>query len=235
MAIPNIRTPIVRCIQAAYYTERMLLKFPQRPALIDASGILAAARKQLASSTHEAADAELLTLYARADVAYIDYVADEGVKGAKRKAQSADAMGSDAVSAAVFPNGITPIIRPAGQNQCDEMRKLEGRIEAAAPIWSDAAAVKGEMESLRKDYESALGARKDAKLGAAAKRAVRDMAKEDLLDVFAKVAGIVKIEFPRNAAMQELFFMPLDDRGGRVDEAEGEDDTVPGAGPQATP
>lgn len=41
------------------------------------------------------------------------------------------------------------------------------------------------------------------------RRARRDAAKAQFLDVYAQVAAGVKAEFPRNRQMQELFFAPL--------------------------
>lgn len=229
MAIPSKGTPIPRCIQAACYTERMLQKFPQRPALIAAAQTLSASRIYLKQCWQDVAEADMLSIYARADLVYTDHIADGGVKEAQRQAKSADGPENDRICQAVFKDGITPIVRPVGQAQCDEMRKLEGRLEAAAPLWSDAAKVKGDIEKYRSDYELMLSQRRDAKLLAFNKRAVRDMAKEDLLDVFAKVQGIVKTEFPRNKAMQDMFFMELSDAGAG-DEDEGDEDAPAAAG-----
>lgn len=228
--LPNPKTPIPRCIQAACYTERMLSKFPQRPALTAAAQLLATARTKLGGATADHAEAELQCVFVRADVAHIDFVADGKVQEAKRRAQSADGIEDDRICQMVFKDGITPIVRPVGETQCDEMRKLEGNLDAAAAIWPDAPAVKGDIEAARKSYEDVLKQRKEAKLLAAHKRAVRDMAKDDLLEMFAKVHGIVKTEFPRNKSMQDMFFMDLSSGGSREGDDEEEE-----AGTSPTP
>jgi len=67
-----------------------------------------------------------------------------------------------------------------------------------------------QIVALRERYEAALTARTEGVGKAADARAARDAVKEDFLDVFAVVAARIKAEFPRDRAMQNLFFDTLD-------------------------
>jgi membrane protein involved in colicin uptake len=82
------------------------------------------------------------------------------------------------------------------------------------------------MEKLRAHYETALKQRKEAGQNASNKKAARDTAKEDYLDVYAQVAARVKAEFPRDRAMQDLFFDTVSDAGSPIEESGTDEDDI---------
>lgn len=125
---------------------------------------------------------------------------------ATRQAEGADDKKGGKIAMTIFPDGVTPIIRPVGDTQVAAMRAVEGRLEAAVAIWPAALAEKAKLTTERIAYETALAERKTAMQTTADLRAKRDAAKEDFLDVFATTAGRVKAEFPRDRPMQDLFF-----------------------------
>ncbi len=59
---------------------------------------------------------------------------------------------------------------------------------------------------VRTRYETALRNRTTALNFASSKRALRDAAKEDFLDTYARVASAIKGLFPRDRVMQDIFF-----------------------------
>ena len=121
---------------------------------------------------------------------------------------------SKSVSFAIFPDGITPIIKPMGQAEVESLRALEGRITAAAAHWPDAPAWQGRIASVRALYETALKSRTDALSAAADARALRNAVKEDFVTLYAKTAGSIKMLFPRERAVQDIFFDEVRSSGG---------------------
>lgn len=103
---------------------------------------------------------------------------------------------------------------------------LEGRLEALSGTWDAAAAEQASIKKLRSQYETALKQRREAGQNASNKKAARDAAKEDYLDVYAQVAARVKAEYPRDRAMQDIFFDTVSDAGSPIEESGTDDDDV---------
>lgn len=170
----------------------------------------------------------------RTGIKYADHVSDKVVRGVQRQAEIADDKKNGKIGTALFPGGVTPIIRPVGNTQVIEMRALEGRIEAAGALWPGAMPEKAKIMAERIAYETALTERRTAMETAADLRAKRDAAREDFLDVYAATAARVKAEFPRDRAMQDLFFdrvtdaVVAEDAAADADEAPGAEGAVPG-------
>ena len=223
MQTPIRQTPVTRCEALAYYaiaaTRRysILLHPPE-----DVVASLAAIAANLESgvtglSTSQAAyrTAVLACIGPRVEVRMVDTMADDVVRGAKR---SADGAGKD-IAAMVFPDGITPIVKPVGQSEVTALIALEGRIEAAPPRWSDAEVQLGRVRSARIAYESALRERTTAMSHAASRRALRDTAKETFLDIYASSTAAIRALFPRDKALQDLFFEETRAASGNADDA----------------
>jgi hypothetical protein len=206
MQLPSSKTPIATCEASSLYAETMCSKFPERTVLIELATSLREARTALTQSQTAYRAAVLALLPLRVEVRFVDYLADLRVRRTFQKAELADGKRGGKICAQVFAKGLTPIVKPVGATEVSEMRSLEGRLEAAAAHWAEAAAEKAEITALRERYEGALVARKAGAAKAADLRAARDAVKEDFLDVFAIAAARVKTEFPRDRAMQDLFF-----------------------------
>jgi len=209
MQIPDKSTPVSKCESLASFAHGALTRYAalfSPPADVAAKlaalgGTVQAAATALAKTQAEYRAAVLALVGPRVGVKLVDLKADDLVRSVKRAADDA----GPAVSAAVFPNGVTPIVKAFGQTEVDELRALEGRVEAAGK-WSDAAAQKARVADLRAAYEAALADRKAGMVAASDKRALRDAAKEDFLDTYAAVAGAVRELFPRDRARQDVFF-----------------------------
>jgi hypothetical protein len=148
------------------------------------------------------------------------------VRATLRKAEDADDGKGGKIASIAFPEGMTPIIKPVGATQVKEMEDLEGRLKALSETWDAAAAEQASIEKLRAHYETALKQRKEAGQNASNKKAARDTAKEDYLDVYAQVAARVKAEFPRDRAMQDLFFDTVSDAGSPIEESGTDEDDI---------
>lgn len=234
MQLPTPRTPVSRCIALGMYCPAMLAKFPRNAVLGSLASTLGAATGNLDTAQKAYAAAVLALIPKRVAVKYADHVSDKVVRGVQRQAEIADDKKGGKIGAAIFPGGVTPIIRPVGNTQVIEMRALEGRLEAAGALWPSAMAEKGKIMAERIAYETALTERRTAMETAADLRAKRDAAKEDFLDVYAATAARVKAEFPRDRPMQDLFFDRVTD--AVVADADDADDEAPAAQPgPATP
>lgn len=215
MQLPTRTTPITRCETASAFTQGALRRYSD---IFTAADEVSAQLESLAE-TLEGATAALIEAQAsyrakvvglvalRFEVKLMDLRADDMVRTVKRAADNH----SRAVSAAVFPKGITPIVKPIGQTQVDKLRDLEGRI-AAASKWAERQQALDQVVAVRERYETALTQRKEGMIAAAAERALRDAAKEDFLDTFAVLAGAVRQIFPRDRVRQDVFFDTLRSR-----------------------
>ena len=227
MQLPASKTPIARCVQLAFYSGQMLSKFPHRPALSQL-----AARMDTAGSLLDEVQAKYVAsiktiIRARVDVRFADWSSDNVIRMAQRAAEIADGKVGGAITSRLYPNGITPIIRPIGATQVLEMRDLESRYDVLAATWPEAAAEKDKIVAARKSYEDALNARRDALQNVSNARAARDITKEDFLGVYAEIASRVKAEFPRDRKMQDLFFDEVSAAGQDTPADEPSEETPP--------
>lgn len=225
------RTPIARCESLAPYTASTLRRFvvlfappPETAAqLLAMADALEASISVVSLRQSEYRALVLACIGPRVEVKLVDLKADTEVRHSKL---AVDAV-SKTASLAVFPDGITPIIKPVGQAEVDGLRALEGRIIAAAPQWTEATAWQARIAGVRGLYEAALKSRTDAMSAAANARALRNAAKEDFVTLYAKAAGAIKMLFPRERAVQDIFFDEVRSSGGEDAEP---DDVEPVAG-----
>ncbi|HEY8431848.1 MAG TPA: hypothetical protein VIL20_25900 [Sandaracinaceae bacterium] len=230
MQLPSRRTPVERCLKASTFTIGALRTYPQVfesppdvAARLEAiAGILEPSSSALAIAHDNYRAAVLAIIPHRLAVKLADLHSADVVRSVKRAAEEA----GPEIHQAVFPNGMTPITKPYGRAEVEGLRLLEGRI-AAATNWADRDAQLARVVAVRTKYEEVLQARQEAMLTAAAARAERDVAKEDLLDAFAEAAGAIQQIFPRDRARQDVFF---DDLRRRVDDADDDDGDDPSDG-----
>jgi hypothetical protein len=205
MKLPTTKTPIDRLIVLGRYSATVVglsgnaELAPVAQALDGAAGKVRAAQR-----TYE--DAVLAAVETRARVRWADYRADVGVRALLRAAETADGKRGGRIARGLFPDGVTPLVHAFGATEVAALRDLEGRLDAQAADWPEAANEKVKIAGLRTAYESALAARADARQKAADARVARDAIRENVLDAFAKLAGRVRAEYPRQADAQELFF-----------------------------
>jgi len=218
----------------------MLALFQANATLTALSTKMGAATGALAAAQGAYAEAVVALIVPRVLVRFADHVSDAAVRATHRAAEAADGGKGGKIAGAVFPDGVTPIVRPVGSTQVTEMRALEGRLEAAMGLWPGAGPEKAKITDERVKYETALAARRTAGEKASDLRAKRDAAKEDYLDVYAATAARVKAEFPRDRAMQDLFFDKVSDAvvadTSSDDEPDADDAPAGGGGaPPVTP
>ena len=224
MQLPDPKTPVARCEAAARYTESALAQYveafeppaEQATQLRAEAALLRAARTALTTEQDAYRTAVLDCIAPRIAAVLTDMRADAVVRSAKRAAEDA---GKD-VSAMVFPEGVTPIVRLLGQSEVDALVTLEGRILAVVSRWSEATATHARIVQARTRYETALTNRNAALSAAGSKRALRNSTKDAFLDTYASVANRIKSLFPRDKTLQDLFFEDVRKSGGDDDEVE---------------
>lgn len=232
MQNPTTKTPVTKCLDLAAFSERMLGKFPSTPALAPLALKMAAAAKVLEDSQAAYVAAVIAILPTRVDVKFENFVSDRRIRITQQKAEMADGKKNGSIASQAFPEGSAPIVRLVGMSQVKQMVALEGRLAALAPLWSDAPAEAQAIGQFRESYKTAVDGRTKAGEDAANLRAVRDVAKEAFLTTYAEITSRVCAEFPRDPAMQDIFF---DDVRGRSAAEQADDPAAETPAEVATP
>ena len=206
MQLPSTRTPVARCLELAYYTSRMLSKFPERPALLELARRLGEGVETLdaADKAYQAVRRELIE--ARVDVGFADHQSDRVIRRTHKQAEIEDGQRGGRIVTQVFPGGMAKITRLVGNSQVAAMRKLEARLQSSQDIWPGASRELVTVTASRLGYETALDNRQAAAQKLHDLRTARDAARERFLDLYSEVVSRVKAEFPRNTSLQNLFF-----------------------------
>lgn len=206
MQAPTMNTPVSKCGDLAAYSTRMLGKFTNLPVLLALAAEMEAAAHELAEAQAVYEQAVRAILPTRVDVKYENHVSDRRIRLTQQKAEMADGKRGGRIAGAVFPDGSAPVTRLVGASQVKAMSDLEGRLDAAKALWPEAA---GEMEAIqvhRERYDNALTGRENAGQHARNMRALRNAAKDKFIHKYVEIMSRVEAEFPRDRAMQDLFF-----------------------------
>ena len=206
MQTPTMKTPVSRCIELATYASRMMSKFTANAVLAQLAARMQGAGESLAASQATYQVAVLVILPTRVDVKYADLMGDRCVRRVQTRAELADGKKGGPIAAAVLPDGAASIARLKGASQVQRMLELEADIDAAAPIWPEAPAVRADVAQHRTEYDLALQGRRAARLAARSQRALRDAEKQRFLATYEEIARTVQAQFPRDREMQDLFF-----------------------------
>lgn len=221
MQTPSAKTPVSKCLELATHCIRMFGKFSTNVVLTALAAEMTAAKNGLAQAQNEYVSAVEELLPARVDVKYENHVADKRIRLTQQRAEIADGKKGGRIAALVFPEGSTPIARLLGDSQIQAMADLEGRLESAVSLWPEAAAEKTDIGKSRDSYAAALQHRSDVAQTARNKRALRNAKKEAFITKYAEITSRVAAEFPRDSAMQDLFF---DDVRSKAALAEADDE-----------
>ncbi len=205
--LPTINTPLARCEEKSLHTQAMLSRFADVPALNGLGTLLATATNTLLARQAELQQKTKALILLRVEVTWCDRSSDQLVRAGIKRAEIADGKPGGRITTTLFPNGSTPIIKPVGTTQVNEMVALAGRYESVASIYPEATEEVARINASRVQYENALEARKSGIDAEAQSRAARNLAKEEFLDVFAEVAARIKGAFPRDKKTQDLFFL----------------------------
>lgn len=211
----------------------MFGKFPDNLALAAFAAELGAVKNDVAAaqSSYEAAVRDIIP--ARVDVKYENLTSDRRIRLTQQKAEIADGKKDGKINAALFPEGSAAITRLQGDSQTKAMEDLEGRLEASISPWSDAAAEKADIKLHRERYQKALDGRRAAGQTARNLGALRDAAKDRFVTKYTQLQARVEAEFPRDKAMQDLFFDEVRTKSALEEADEGAEES--GGGSEKAP
>ncbi len=130
--LPTMNTPIARCEEKSLHTQAMLSRFADVPALNGLGTLLATATNTLLARQAELQQKTKTLILLRVEVTWCDRSADQLVRAGIKRAEIADGKPGGRITTTLFPNGSTPIIKPVGTTQVNEMVALAGRYESAA-------------------------------------------------------------------------------------------------------
>jgi hypothetical protein len=207
MQQPLFNTPVAKCETLARHIVASIRRYialfsptaQVRAELEAIAARIAAGSLQLVSAHGVYRERVLDLIEPRVEVKMVDLKADDVVRSVKRLADEAK------VADRIFPDGVTPIVKPVGQSEVDELQKLEERISGSIG-WADKDAAQARIASVRADYETALGRRRAALSASGSARALRDSTREEFVNLYASAMGTVKALFPRDKATQDAFF-----------------------------
>jgi hypothetical protein len=206
MQTPTMKTPVSKCIELATYAIRMFGKFPTNVVLTSLAAEMTSAQANLGTTQQDYTVAVEEVLPARVDVKYENLMADRRIRLTQQKAEMADGKKNGRIMGLVFPDGSTPIMRLQGASQIQAMSDLEGRLESAAGLWTEAMSEKADTTKQRESYAAALKYRSDIAQKVRDKRAKRNAAKDAFITKYVEITSRVAAEFPRDGIMQDLFF-----------------------------
>jgi hypothetical protein len=223
MQAPSKTTPTAVCFRLSLYHRKMLERFAEHQALLARIGT---AESQYRSTHDDYESAVLALVETRVRVRIADYFADQRAKLLELAARGADGGRAGPITKKLFPEGLRTIVQPVGPSEVTELRKLEVRLNnAGGPL---AAEHLPALVKVREEYEAALAERHDGLARVGAKRELRNAAKGIWLDMYSRNQGAVREAYPRDKAMQNLFF---DDFRGRAAAPPDEDVGAPAPAP----
>lgn len=220
--IPDMKTPVAKCLKLAVFTSQMLGKFPANAALMALVPKMDSAAQLLGASQNKYAEAVFAIIPTRVDAKFYNIIADKRIRQTQQKAE----LAGKSIATHAFPKGSSPIIRLQGQSQIDEMIGLEGRLQSLEGNWNEAGSEKQAIAQHRDNYDKALKARDSAANQAKADRAARNLQKRAFITVYSEIVHRVKAEFADDPTMQELFFdeVRIRPKAGQDDDEDLEED-----------
>jgi hypothetical protein len=169
-------------------------------------------------------------LNTRAILRFAEYNVDRVIRSTFRAAEIADGGRRGRISNALFPDGLTPVIRPSGRAQVKPTKQLIERLKLSTlsgidvfrTVWlSKLEAAQTKLESAITGYESARDAHDQA---FRAEMALRD-AHWEMID---RVMGLVRSVFPLDKDVHDVIFpIVTDDSPKRESSTGGEIEKAP--------
>lgn len=147
-------------------------------------------------------------LKARAALRFAEYHVDKIIRSAYRAAEIEDGGRRGRLTATLFPDGLTPVIRPSGRAQSKPTKELIGRLVTTKNPGFDGYRLVWlpKLESALAQLETAMGTHDSVRTAYdeafKAELALRDAH----LEIVDKVMGLVRAAFPRDREAQDVIF-----------------------------
>jgi hypothetical protein len=233
MRLPNMLTPVSKCMELSDHSMYMLAKFPENPRLAELSRRMGEGGQALEDAQRLYEREQRAQIRLRIDVSFEDHVSDARIRRTRKLIEIDDGRRGGRIASQVFPAGSLDFTRIQGATQVDAMRQLEARLAAAQDIWPEAAAELAAITAHRQRYATALAARDQGNRRIKDLRTARDATKERFVHLYAEIVSLVSAEFPRDRATVALFFLDASvRRPGRARPGDGDEQPdEPDAGP----
>jgi hypothetical protein len=160
-------------------------------------------------------------LLCRANMRFSCLRTKRAIRGLFNAAKQADGnrRGVGPIATALFPEGISPIVKPRGRNQMKPLKDLINRLALAKTAGIDDFRTEQlpKLQAAQKDFEAAIAQYDAAKeahdLAFQAEKALRDQHYDEV----ESVIGFLRSTFPHDREVQETIFPPVD-RSDSVDD-----------------
>jgi len=190
---------------------------------------LLAQNEELERVNKERIGKERLLLNHRVKVRFADFLWDSAVRSLMRAAEIADGGTRGSVHAAVFPNGIGPVVVPSGAGQVAPAKAFVTALKASKAPGVDELRTQWlpKLEEALGTLETAVDRRTEAYGAVAEARAVEDAACDDHELALERVMGQIRAIFPKDKRTWNVIF-PSSPRRSRRDEEDIDIDTDAG-------
>ena len=175
----------------------------------------------------EAADLAVAPLRARVRTA--DYLCDQMLRGLSRAVELAENGRRGPLHAAIFPEGLTPVIERAGARQIEPLRAIGERLRTSRVAGGDKirADWAPKVAAAEKQLADAVNGRAKALGTHSARRAEERALMDDHELTIEKLMGHVRVAFPGDRARQDAIFPAAPTRSGADEGAETDGDDEP--------
>jgi len=152
-------------------------------------------------------------LRTRAALRFAEFSVERVVRSALRAAEIEDGGRRARICASLFPKGSNPILKPVGKKQLKPLKDLVERLEKSKVAGIDAyrAVWLPKLKDALASFETAVAAH------LAALSVYDDVFKTELAlrdahhDAVDRIMGQVRTAFPRDRALQDVLFPPVDE------------------------
>jgi hypothetical protein len=187
---------------------------------------LLAQNEELERVNRERIAKERLLLNHRTKVRFADFLWDTAARSLVRAAEIKDGGIRGTVHAAIFPDGIGPVVVPSGGGQVAPARAFITALKASKAPGVDELRTEWlpKLEEALAALEDAVNGRTEAYAAVAQARAVESAACDDHELALERVMGQIRAIFPKDRRKWNVIF-PSSPRRTRTDEEETELDT----------
>jgi hypothetical protein len=169
---------------------------------------------------------------ARVALRFANYFTDQTIRSCSKAAEIADGARRGPVFNAVFPDGVGPVVAPAGSRQITPTQDLLNRLTTSknAAVIEFAKEWKPKLEAALKKLQDAAAAHKTA-TKADGDAFLEELAlREQHAHTVDRLMGQVRSAFPRDRAKQDLVFPVVDEGGSAASAPEASTAEAPAAG-----
>lgn len=153
---------------------------------------------------------------ARVALRLANYLADQEIRSCGKAAEIADGGRRGPVFDALFPDGVGPVVAPAGARQIKPTEKLLERLTSSknAAVIAFAQTWQPKLAAVLAKLQAAADSHEAARKADAAAFVEETALREEHAHTVDKLMGAVRAAFPRDRAKQDLLFPVVEESSG---------------------